>query len=536
MKKIIVLFKTHWIKVLIAVLLIAGVSTFLSRNETATQYIYTVGVHDVQQVVLLSGQVKAVGQADLSFDAVGRVATTTVQQGDVVQKGDVLAELDYTAAQADLLQAQGTYRSAKSGVSLSQAAVDKARANLSLVQAQNRGIDSSVDEAQKVLDDTVVEQEALVRSAYVDLLNTDLQAYPDDNYQNVPAPIVTGNYSVPQEGSYFLDFYGSGTMTGYSANVTGLAGRTLSFSDFGIPVALGTDGLYVTLPESGRTSTYTNTNWIIPVPNVRSDLYQTKKAAYEKAKQTQALAVSKAESNLNTLLAQRASGQNVSLTTAQEQQAQAALQEAQAGLERAYGTLLQAQASVKKAQAQIEKNIIIAPFDGTVARLEYVVGQSALAGIPGITLITDGDYELEMNIPEIDVAKVVVGDSASIILDAYGPDVSWNGVLEGIDLVETAVDGVPSYVSTVTILEPDERIKIGMNARAKIVVAKQDGVVAIPTSYIINTADTHMVLVKQGERKIEQRVIETGMTGSDYFVEVISGLNPGDELLAPSDI
>lgn len=511
---------------------VAGMALFFIRsNSIESEQVYLVGERTVEKSVLLSGSVRAVGQVDLSFDAVGKVASVMVAQGDLVSEGQVLAELDYQILKADLLQAEGKVQSARSSVSLAQASVQKAEANLALVQAQNRGTDSSVTAAENFLASTISEQETIVKNAHSDLLNNDLTAYPVDNNKNVTAPVVSGNYTAETAGEYKLDFYSSGGSTGYSVRVSGLSETTVSFDDFGIPAPLGNSGLYLTLPPAAEGQSYSRTNWVVPVPNTRSTSYQTKLGAYNKALQTQSAAVSSAQSSLDNLTAQQGNDDNVAITTAQEQQARAALEEAKANLNQSLGSLTQAEAGAAKVQAQIENNIIRAPFDGTIARLDYKVGQSVAVGQSNITIVTDGDYELAMSIPEIDVAKVKVGDKAEIILDAYGTDEIWNGELSEIELVETKIDGVPSYSSTITVSKPDERIKIGMNARARIVINKKVGVIAVPASYISTKDSVSTVLVKLNDRQIEQRVIKTGLVGTDYFVEVTEGLAEGEMLV-----
>lgn len=517
-----------------ALIIVGGIVIFLVKaGSVEPERVHVVGLQTVEKVVLLSGSVRAVGQVDLSFEAAGKVATTSVMQGDVVVAGQVLARLDYKILEADLLQAQGKVQSAQSGVALARASVKKAEANLALVQAQNRGTDSSITAAENVVANTINEQKVLVKNAHLDLLNNDLVAYPVDNYRNFPSPVVSGNYTEEKVGEYILDFYRSGGSTGYSARVSGLSGETVAFDDFGIAAPLGRSGLYLTLPATGRGESYGNTNWIIPVPNTRSASYQTKLGAYNKALQTQSTAVSSAESNLDTINAKQASGSNIAITTAQEEQAKAALQEVRANLDQVLGTLAQAQAGVDRVQAQIDNNIITAPFAGTIARFDFKVGQSVGPGQAGGTIVTAGDYELRMSVPEIDVAKVTVGDTAEIILDAYGTEVIWSGVLSEIESIETKVDGVPSYSSIVTITNPDKRIKIGMNARAKIVITKKDDVVAVPISYVTTKNSVSTVLVKVSDRLTEERTVKTGLVGTDYFVEVISGLVKGETLIAP---
>jgi len=520
------------LKILVFIV-IAGLAIFLVRaRNSESKETYVASEHTIERVVLLSGSVRAVGQVNLSFGTAGKVATTAVSQGETVTKGQVLAELDYEILKADLLQAKGKVQSAESSVSLARASVQKAEANLAFVQAQNRGTDSSIAGAETALANTINEQATLVKNAHSDLLNNDLVAYPVDNHRNITAPVVLGNYTGEASGEYNLSFYSSGGETGYSAQVSGLSKAIVSFDDFGVPGPLSTQGLYLTLPTSAKGESYGNTDWVIPIPNTRSTTYQAKLGAYNKALQTESLTVSKAQSDLDTLIARQGGGEEVAITTAQEQQAKASLEEAKAGLEQALGSLTQARAGVARVEAQIENNIIRAPFDGAIARFDFKIGQSVGLGQTGVTIITDGDYELVMSIPEIDIAKVKVGDAAEVILDAYGTGVVWKGRVTEIESVETEIDGVPSYSSIITITNPDERIRVGMNARARIEIDKKEGVIAIPSSYVKTVNNQSTVLVKRNGGRTEERVVNTGLIGTDYFVEVTSGLAKGEILVS----
>ena len=520
-------------KILLVALFILVVLLIYIFNNSETEKLHTVKTHTIEEVVLLSGSVRGVSQVDLSFGTAGKIATTTVSQGDYVSKGQILAELNYETLKADLKQAESRVLSAESNVSLAKASVEKAEANLAVAKAQNRGIDSSIAAAKVALENTINEQEVLVKNALSDLLNNDLKAYPIDNYRNVTPPTISGNYISEEKGEYILDFYNSSGKTGFSIRVSGLETSRVSFDDFGIPTTLGDRGLYLTLLAKSEGEQYGNTNWVVPVPNTRSLTYQTKLGSYNKALQTKASAISKAQSNLDILIAQQENKNNSAITTAQEKQAKASLEEANANLNKALSNLNEAKAGVLKIESLIEDNIIRSPFDGTVARFNFKVGQSVGQNQSGITVITNGNYELAMSIPEVDIAKLKVGDKADIILDAYGTDVIWEGAITEIELVETEIDGVPSYASTITILEPDSRIKIGMNARARIVAKEKRDVLAIPTSYLIKNGEIYTVLVKKNKRQTEERIVEVGLRGSDFFVEIVDGIKFGETIIAP---
>ena len=512
------------------VFIVFGVSLLLGARTGESALLVT--ERDVVQYVQLSGEVNTAENIELSFGMMGKVVSIEARQGTSVETGAVLARLESDSLDADLAQAHGSVAVARASVAAANAALQKTKSNLSLVQAQNRGIDSSVASARTALLLTKTEQETLVVNVYRELLNNDLQAYQIDGYRTLSAPVISGSYHFDESGEYILEFYRSGARTGYSIRYSGLENGTISIDDYGLPVQLGTRGLFVTLPVAGEGDSYSISEWIVSVPNTRSESYQTKLSAYKKAQETQKKFVSQAETNLENLLAQQMVGDQVAITTAQEEQAQAAVAEAYANLLQAQAALQQAEAQVARIEAQLADTVITAPFAGVIAKIGLSVGEIIGVGVPVITLVSDDEYELRMNVPEIDIAKINVGSEAVVTLDAYGDSVTWRGEVTEIELIQTEVYGVPVYVSTITLNGTDQRIRIGMNARARIDIQAVSQAVAVPASYISFTGDGPFVFV-QNNQQVERRVITLGLRGTDNYFEVNAGLAAGEHIVKP---
>jgi RND family efflux transporter MFP subunit len=92
----------------------------------------------------LAGTLQASNEAAVSFEANGRILNTTVEVGDSVQKGSVLARLDTSTYQLQLDQAKATLEKAKAGVNQAEASVQSAQAGI-------RNAQSQVDAAQSKL-------------------------------------------------------------------------------------------------------------------------------------------------------------------------------------------------------------------------------------------------------------------------------------------------------------------------------------------------------------------------------------------------
>lgn len=487
---------------------------------------------DVTQYVQLSGEVAATDEIELAFATAGKIATIEATQGMSVERGHVLARLESGRLEADLAQAHGSVAAAEAAAVAANATLQKAESNLDLVQAQNRGVDATVTSAHTALSITKTEQATLVANAYRELLNNDLQVYQLDAFRTLTAPVISGSYNSDIPGEYNLEFYRSGAGSGYSIRYSGLENGTVSIDDYDLPVKLGTRGLFITLLAAGEEDPYSTSEWIIPVPNTRSTSYQTKLSAHDKALETQKQTVSHAEATLENLLAQQVVGEQVAITTAQESQAQAIVAEANANLLQAQAALQQARAQVARIEAQLADTIITAPFAGLIAKIDRSVGETIGIGVPVMTLVSDGGYELRMNVPEIDIAKIDIGSKAIVTLDAYGESISWPGVITEIELIETEVDGVPVYVSIITLSEPDKRIRIGMNARARIDIHTVSQVVAVPASYVLFAEEGSLVFVRNNQQ-IEQRALTLGLRGTDNYFVVTSGLTAGEHIVKP---
>lgn len=524
----------HKGKVALTVVLIFAVLFGASRlpDTRARESALLVTERDVTQYVQLSGEVVATDEIELAFATAGKIATIEATQGINVEPGHVLARLESGRLEADLAQAYGSIAVAEATVVAANATLQKAESNLALVQAQNRGVDATVTSAHTALSITKTEQATLVANAYRELLNNDLQAYQLDAFRTLTTPVISGSYNADIPGEYNLEFYRSGARSNYSIRYSGLENGTVSVDDYDLSVELGTRGLFITLPAAGEGESYGTSEWVVPVPNTRSTSYQTKLSTYHKALETQKQTVSHAEATLENLLAQQVVGEQVAITTAQESQAQAVVAEANAHLLQAQATLQQARAQVARIEAQLADAIITAPFAGVIAKIDRSVGETIGIGVPVMTLVSDGGYELRMNIPEIDVAKIDVGSNAMVTLDAYGESISWPGVITEIELIETEVDGVPVYVSTITLSESDKRIRIGMNARARIHIQTVSHVVAVPASYVLFAEEGPLVFV-QNDTQVEQRAVTLGLRGTDNYFVVTSGLTDGEHIVKP---
>jgi len=191
-----------------------------------------------------------------------------------------------------------------------------------------------------------------------------------------------------------------------------------------------------------------------------------------------------------------------------------------------------AQANVLNYQAQFDKTIIRSPINGLVTKQDAKVGEIVPANTPIISIISANQFKIESNVPEADIAKIKIGDSAQITLDAYGDNVIFNANVIKIDPAETIIEGVATYKTTLQFNKEDVRIKSGMTANIDISTDKRENVLVIPQRAVITRGADKFVLVGNGAQNLEERQIQTGLRGSDGNVEVVSGLTQGERIAA----
>jgi len=187
----------------------------------------------------------------------------------------------------------------------------------------------------------------------------------------------------------------------------------------------------------------------------------------------------------------------------------------------------QSEASVNKIEAKLKKNVLRSPIFGVVTRQEAKVGELVAAASPVVFLIADNDFEIKANVPEADIAKVQIGNQAQVTLDAYGRGVLFLVEVVTIDPAETIIEGVSTYKVTLLFQEEDLRVRSGMTANIDIITAKSIKVLAVPQRAVTQKGQEKFVR-KIEEEKVYEIKVETGLRGSDGFVEITQGLKEGD--------
>jgi HlyD family secretion protein len=183
-------------------------------------------------------------------------------------------------------------------------------------------------------------------------------------------------------------------------------------------------------------------------------------------------------------------------------------------------------------RAQVAKATLRSPIAGVVTKNSLRVGETVSPNVSAISIQGDSNYEIEANVPEVDIAKITVGDFARVTLDAFGSDRVFEAEVTLIDPAETVIEGVPTYKVTLRFRSGEEFVKTGMTANIDIRTDARVGALSIPSRAVSTKEGKKMVrLLSPGAIAPVDTEVTLGLRGSDGRVEVLSGLVEGDRIV-----
>jgi len=111
----------------VLVLAVLAVANIKAKQGHRTEVQVTkVSAHDVAKVITASGEIQPKKRVNVSAGAIGKVTRLAVKEGDHVNKGDFLLEIDATNYEASVNELEAGVRGAEASVDLENAALQKA--------------------------------------------------------------------------------------------------------------------------------------------------------------------------------------------------------------------------------------------------------------------------------------------------------------------------------------------------------------------------------------------------------------------------
>jgi len=187
-----------------------------------------------------------------------------------------------------------------------------------------------------------------------------------------------------------------------------------------------------------------------------------------------------------------------------------------------------AQLSLERARAQLKETRLIAPWAGTVVRVEVGEGEMISAYRPVVVMADLSSLQIVAEIDEMDVAEVAPGQKVEIRLDAY-PGQILSGTVVSLAPAASPQRGSTVYEAVVEFDPADLALRLGMGANLKIITLEKEGVLLVPNRAIQPIGRRKVVRVLDG-KSIREIEVVTGLS-NESETEIVEGLAEGQKIL-----
>jgi len=226
-----------------------------------------------------------------------------------------------------------------------------------------------------------------------------------------------------------------------------------------------------------------------------------------------------------------------------DQDADKAITEAkvlQAAYEAAVIEMATNRARLQVIKANLERSMLLAPFDGIIAKINGELSEYVTPSPPGIPtpptieLLDISCFYVTAPIDEVDAPAVKVGMEARVIMDAFG-DKHFPARVSRIDPyvldVEKQARTVDVEVQFINN-EDGENFLAGYSADVEIITAVEENVLRIPTQALL---DNSLVYVYQPQdQRLREKTVRAGISNWDY-TQVVEGLQEGESVVISTD-
>lgn len=567
--------------------IIGGGVVFVATRPTPPPPYETVPVErrDLVEEVSVTGQVKPAEEVNLAFEVSGKLVAVSVDVGDKVESGQVLASIgssqllaQLSAARANVASAQSVLQEYQLALSAEQSKLDELKLGTrpeEIVVAQTK-VDNAkraVQDAKAHLASVIASGDQAIQSLYAassDLLNDGYSKADDAMVRDTDA-LFSDSFSNKDQLSFAVadhtiksrvEAARQDALVAVSAFSSRLAvlGSAQADIDDALTDAVGYVATVLTflndanmalldavgLTESQLTTYKSNvslarTNVISASVAINSHIQDIadQRVSNSQAQITAQNQINDAESVLRLAESELLLKQSGSLPD-QIRAQEARVKQSELVLNTQQSRVWQAYADVERINAELGQYAIRSPLRGIVTKQDARVGEIIAARTPIITVISQSTYEITANVPEADIAKMMVGDQATLTLDAYGDRAPFAAAVVHIDPAQTVIEGVTTYKVTFQFLLEDERIRSGMTANIIVVTDQREDALSVPYRAVIRRDNEQFVRLypsnaAEGAGPIEIAV-ETGIVSVDGFIEILSGVKEGDPVVIRTNV
>ena len=513
-----------------------GYSTLHPKAAAASISTVTVSRGDVSATVSSSGTVISPGDIAVAPTTSGTLAQINVKVGQSVHAGQVLAQMDTTSLKSAVAQAQSSLIQAQANLTNAQVTADTT-ASTTAIQLQND--QTAVTTAQN-------------NYAYQQTLIAASQATDQTTVQTALSKLDSDKTTTSQNVAVYQSNVDSAKNSLASAQLTynnyeglyGPSGITLAFCNS------------INTINSNCTTLVQDNNAVVSAQSAYNNALITQQQNLAKDAQT----IASDQQSYNDALS--AAALNVKKNAQTLASAQASIDSAQSALKlfqlqnsnsTTATTIAVDQAQITVAQSNLvtaQKNLagatVTAPVSGKVASISNTLIGATISpnttptngstGATGFIVLTDvGGLQVTAGFSESDVAKIAVGQSASMAFTAL-PDAVGDAKVSNVALLPTTSSGATTYTVTFQLTGKVAGLKPGMTATATVTVADSPNAISV-TSRAVTTrgqiSTVNVVTTVKGKQVETPTPVVVGVVG-DSSDEILSGLKVGQLVALPT--
>ena len=522
--------KKKWIFAGIMVIAVAGGAFFvqnqkknakLANAQAGKQNTAEVTKGDLISSLSSSGTISAKDTYEITSLVEGEVVEANFEEGDQVEKGQVLYRIDSSSVNSQLNSSQNS------------------------LERANKKYQEALDDYNEAVSDYSGDTYKSTRTGFIKTLNieagdkvsnnTVLASIYNDQTMKIKVPFLSTEAVSIAEGAQAVV-----TLTDTGEQITG---TVTAVSNMDEVLDGGRMVRYVTVEVAnpgGLSSQYTATVSV-------GDFLGSGEATFTAVTDT---TMSASLSGVNGSIEVESmlvhEGDYVTVGTPifkiKSKDVQDILQSFEDSVDSAKAQVEQAQSSLDSTQDNIDNYTITAPISGQIITKSVKGGDkiSRNSGSSDTTLATIYDMSeltFEMSVDEMDISSVAVGQSVSVTADAYS-DRTFSGTVTNVSLKGSQSNGVTNYPVTVTLDSDANGVLLpGMNVDGVITVGESKDTLMVPSGALMrgnrvyikdDSADAsegpQMGNVPAGFKAVE---VEIGLSNDD-FVEIKSGVSEGD--------
>jgi multidrug efflux pump subunit AcrA (membrane-fusion protein) len=624
--------------IIVVALIFIFTSAYLTWGNSKEEYVrYEVKKDDISQTINETGELEAPKRVSLSFSASGNLDRKLVEEGDVVEKGDVLAELNYLklynekqralhgleVAQAELDKVLAG--SSQETLEISEAQLSQAKQNyesyLQELDKTEKEVAEDIKQAQDNLRDLRGDEdgEKTFREQAIENAKLNLKNVKEEQEQNIintkESTLSTVNSKLPYANVAIdkVDKILDDDDLNHVFSAKSYEIKNIINNIFESPLPVKAE-VSLVLEEAQENESRENINEVLSLSIeymeevaeildytyqglentvTSSNFNQAKLDLYKNDVNTQ---INQVNSTIEALKLAKRTLDNaylnydnkISLAQSQLEEAQTSLSEAiknarnkltvvelnaeqkisslQAKAENAmkswevaekkynevksgarvedinlvYAKLRQAQSSVDIIDDQIDDYIIYSPIAGEIINFNPEIGEQVGLGEPVVSILGSEQYQIVVNIPEVYINDIEVGDDVKISLDTFGKDKIFKGEVFFIGTDEKLIQDLIYYETKVKFIDVSdsdlERMKPKMTANISIDSNNKKDVLVVLARAIKEEEKENGEIKKylriiDENNDIEERQVETGLQGDDGFIEVLNGVDIGEKII-----